>query len=240
MKLLDWAKTAALVSVAVFLGFGSYLLWVTTQAEKQLGSQAAAVLSHFESTLSKTDYVIAQTGTAVSGIQTSVAQTQASLSSVASGLNQTIALVNHPCAPGPCGTVADIGKTLNTFRGTAGEIEIAAHHEDSNLGTLDIQETQLFQHTDSVVTGLAKTNTDLDTFISSPDLSSTVRNVNGITYSLGQTSADFQNKFHSFLYPPPCHGIKCDIGKIYTIVKIGSQFAEPAYWADQLVRGALP
>jgi hypothetical protein len=210
-------------------------------------NQVSTVLAHADKTLSGIDQVVSQTGSTVSQLGTTVSGIQSSISSVATELNQTLSLVNHPCVPGPCGTVADIGKTLNTFRGTAGEIEIAAHHEDNNLSTLDSQETKVFQDTDSallqfssVETGLTKTNADLDALITDPNIAATTKNLGTITYNLGQTTGDFQNKFHTFLYPPPCHGLKCNLGKIYTIVKVGSQFAEPAYWADQLVRGALP
>src|SRR5208282_2531660 len=50
-----------------------------------------------------------------------------SINQAAAGLNATIQIVNRPCGKQACGTLADIAKTLNTVRGTAGEIEIAAH-----------------------------------------------------------------------------------------------------------------
>lgn len=76
-------------------------------------------------------------------------------------LGRSIDLLNAPCAPGPCGTVADVGKTLNTVRGTFGQIEIAANHENRNLGALDIQEAALFSDFHETA---ARTNTGLDTF----------------------------------------------------------------------------
>jgi len=44
----------------------------------------------------------------------------------------------------PCGTLADVAKTLNTVRGAFGQIEVAANHENKNLAALDAQEVQLF------------------------------------------------------------------------------------------------
>jgi hypothetical protein len=76
-------------------------------------------------------------------------------------LGRTIDLVNAPCVPGPCGTIADVGKTLNTVRGTFGQIEIAANHENRNLGTLDLQEATLFSDFHGTAT---RANTSLDTF----------------------------------------------------------------------------
>lgn len=44
----------------------------------------------------------------------------------------------------PCGTLADVNKTLATVRGTFGQIEVATRHENQNLATLDRQEAALF------------------------------------------------------------------------------------------------
>jgi hypothetical protein len=40
--------------------------------------------------------------------------------------------------------LADVNKTLGTFRLTAGQLEIAANHEDKNLSVLDSQEETIF------------------------------------------------------------------------------------------------
>ncbi len=65
-------------------------------------------------------------------------------------LDDTLREVNRPCAAlvdgrmQPCGTLADVAKTLNTFRNTAGQVEIAARHENAQLATLDRQEAQIY------------------------------------------------------------------------------------------------
>lgn len=61
----------------------------------------------------------------------------------------------------PCGTLADVAKTLNTVRGTFGELRIAANHENRNLGTLDTQEATLFDDFHGTAT---RANTSLDIF----------------------------------------------------------------------------
>jgi hypothetical protein len=76
-------------------------------------------------------------------------------------LGHSIDLANAPCVPGPCGTFADVGKTLNTVRGTFGQIEVAADHENRNLATLDLQEATLFADFHGTAT---RANTSLDTF----------------------------------------------------------------------------
>ena len=76
-------------------------------------------------------------------------------------LGHSIDLVNAPCLPAPCGTLADLNRTLATFRGTAGELEKAAMHENRNLGTLDAQEATLFSDFHGTATRM---NTSFDTF----------------------------------------------------------------------------
>ena len=226
----------ALVSLAAFLGFGCYLEYTISQSDKQLTVQASKVLID-------TDGVLNQVKTSTVSIDNSLSRVPNQLSEVTGNINNTLALVNRICLPGPCGILADVSKTLNTVRGTFGQIEVAANHEDRNLTTLDSQESQLFVDTHTTLTGfipiqtgLSKTIFDADSLITSPDLIGTLHNFNTTTYNIGQTTGDFQSKFHAFLYPPICKGFKCHIGQDINDVRIGSQFAEPAYWAYQLFK----
>jgi hypothetical protein len=128
-------------------------------------------------------------------------------------LQRTLETVNRPCPAGsqvsPCGTLADINKALNTIRGTAGQIEVAARHENKNLTMLDEQERTLFadlhstlqqaQATTAELQGTAQATTatlgtlnstiqsaqapigHLDAFITAPDLQAMVKNANRAT-----------------------------------------------------------
>lgn len=66
-------------------------------------------------------------------------------------LAPTLQAINRPCPgkgekhPAPCGTLADVNRTLASIRGTFGQIELAANHENANLTALDMQERQLAQ-----------------------------------------------------------------------------------------------
>ena len=247
MKLLDLSKIAALISLTVFMGFGSYLLWTTIQVEKHLDSETDIVLHHAESTLKKVDSVVDKSGKSIDQINKSVASFQLDVASVSDSINESLYLVNKPCVPAPCGVIANVNKTLGTFRGTAGTLEIAGNHWDKNLTTLDTQEATLFNDSHDVLTNLSaeideahKTTLTLDQYINTPDFTAIPKNLNTITYNLGQTTTDFQTKFHTFLYPPPCKGVKCFFIHAYSYAKIASTFAEPAYWGEQILRDAKP
>lgn len=99
--------------------------------------------------------------------------------------NETLRLVNRPCGTvdgvfAPCGTLADFNRTLATARGTMGQIEIAANHEDKNLETLDAQEAMLVADTH-------KTLTDADALISSPYIVKSLQNLDSSTASLADS-----------------------------------------------------
>jgi len=179
-----WLKVAALASLVVFLWTGSYLLFVTAQSEKHVVARADATFSAADAAIQNVNSATAQVGASFTSAAISVSQTEKDVAQVTrplvgvvSGLQQTVALVNAPCAPGPCGTVADIGKTLNTFRRTAGQLEIAANHEDNNLANLDRQEDQVFNDTDNVLK-------NFNTLLTSPDLNGTIRNLRPLSDNL--------------------------------------------------------
>ena len=238
--ILTWLKSAALVALIVFLGFGSYLLWETAQSEKLLVAQATATFSATNAAIVHLNTATDQVGSSFTVAASSLSQTEADVrgltnqfGGVAVGLQKTVSLINAPCVPGPCGLVSDTAKTLNTTRLTLGQLEIAANNFDKNEDHFYQQEDQLYADSDKSVR-------DLDALLSSPDLNAAIRNTSTVTYNLGQTTGDFQTKFHDFLYPPPCKGWKCHIKTGYEAIKIGSQFAEPTYWGWQLFKGITP
>ena len=108
------------LALCVFLGFGSYLAWTEAQVSKQLGQTTQTTLIHADSVLT----------------------------SFGSESQKTFDNLNRLCELGkPCGTLADINRTLAAVRGTFGQVEVAAIHENKNLSALDAQEAQLFGDT---------------------------------------------------------------------------------------------
>jgi hypothetical protein len=244
MKILDVAKIGFYLSLTVLLGFSSYFVWSATQEVQRLGEQTSAVLAQTSTSLERTDAAITQTSNTVSA---SANHIDSSLSKISSGIDQSLYLVNRPCVPGPCGLMADSAKTLNTARMAIGQVEIAANHEDKNLKNLDTQETQLFQDTHSVLVSIVpveneadKSFADFDALLTSPDVTNTTHNFGVITGNFGTMTTDASNKFHLFLYPPPCREFKCHVLQGYTAVKDLSSLAEPAYWINQILTGAKP
>ena len=143
-------------------------------------------------------------------------------------LNATLVEVNRPCGGGkPCGTLADVAKTLGTLRGTAGQIEIAANHEDERIGILDAQEDALFADAhgtlgsanmallrfstamdtaDKTIAGLQPVEAQATTTIASvdrlmPNLAKTTANVTAMTDSGKSILADGAYETHKLTHP---------------------------------------
>jgi len=87
------------------------------------------------------------------------------VSGVLDRTSDTLDNVNRLCGtPGKsCGTLADFNRTLATVRGAVGQIEVAARHEDRNLGDFDAQEKQLYMDVHT-------TTANLNALVASPDV----------------------------------------------------------------------
>jgi hypothetical protein len=115
--------------------------------------------------------------------------------------NRTLQLVIAPCVPGPCGLLADGAKTLNTARITMGQIEIAANHEDKNLGTLDQQEATIYAGANDDVQAL-------HALLASPDLLQTMHNLDTTSAAVADsavqadgTLTDVHDEVHKLVHP---------------------------------------
>lgn len=235
MNLLLVSKSVCLLAIAVFLGFGSYLLWTVSQTTKQVGQQASSLIAHADSSVTQID----------------------------SGFQTTFDNLNRLCGTDkPCGTLENFNRTLNTVNLAAGQIVAISQFEKPQLAAINSQELQLFSDTSKVLNGLSETVTttnsaivnivpveneidtevvalqkstrDFDTLLLDPDIPGTLRGMSVTSNNFAATSTDFQNKFHDVLYPPPCKGKLCFAIKAWPYVKAASEMAEPAYWGDQL------
>lgn len=186
-------KAFALICLSVFLVSLSVAVYRLQQSWAATPGELRATLAQASLTLRSLSGVGPQAVSTLKAVQTtttSVGQqatvtlrsaggTVGKAGKTLDGLTDTLALVNRPCglssvaevgiataAPAPllpCGTLADVNKTLATVRGTFGQIEVAANHEDRNLSTLDKQEAQLYSDVHT-------TTSDLNTLIASPDI----------------------------------------------------------------------
>lgn len=102
----------------------------------------------------------------------------------------------------PCGLIADADKTLNTARGTLGQVEVAARSFDQHQSVFYQQEADLAAKTEDTVG-------DLDRFLKSPDIIGTLRNLNTSSAALASTAnhadavaGDIQFEADKIAHPP--------------------------------------
>lgn len=127
--------------------------------------------------------------------------TIASIQPVTAKLSVTVDRLNAGCEPAPCGTLADVNRTLGTIRGTFGQIEVAANHENRNLTTLDQQELTLFNDF-HVLSGQGTTTvTDLDALLKDKALHQSIDNFQSMTSSGSSILADAAFETHKLAHP---------------------------------------
>lgn len=167
----------------------------------------------------------------VKPVLASISTEASSARAVTDSLNETLAAINRPCGGGkPCGALADLAKTMNTLRMTAGQVEIAANHEDKRIGILDAQEAQIARDTHVALTSLngtirgvqpvldgatdemrtlALATDKLDALLADPNLAAIAGNLNqvsvnlaGVTDNANKITKDAADEVHSLTHPP--------------------------------------
>lgn len=234
----NWLRKVRLweISLAIFLGFGAYLLWTATQVTKQIGQQTSTALYNVGAAAYNFD----------------------------AGEKVTFDNLNRSCGTAlPCGTFADLNRTLGSVRLAAGQVTALSLFEKPQLAEINQQELELFNQTRTSLTKfnglLDTTNTvvagvgpleqnanqnldmfhqdllDIDALMTSSDIKSTLVNVKVTSGNFADVTTDFKTKFHAVLFPPPCQGKMCWFVHSYPYLKAGVQLAEPVYYWSQLL-----
>jgi hypothetical protein len=155
-------------------------------------------------------------------------------------IQDAMTIINRECGGGhPCGTLVDIAKTLGTIRGMAGQIEVAANHEDRRLSVLDGQEAAIYRDThqglaeldktlqaaNDMLTRLSPVEVDLRRIIvqSQPILT----NLQGMTESGNKILADGAYETHKLTHP---NKKKLGFwGSIWAGAKVAHEFEPPIF-----------
>jgi len=112
----------------------------------------------------------------------------------------------------PCGTLADLNRTLATVRGTFGRIEVAANHEDRNLASLDAQEAQLYADTHASITSF-------NSLLSSTDVTRFLKSSADTSVQISGIASDVRKEADALTKPQPWYK------KVYTYGNTGVNVA---------------
>lgn len=168
--MLSWLSKIRLweIGLCVCLGFVCYFIVATTQTERAASIQVEAVLTHADNTLTALDTTANSLTTTSKQMTASLAETSRAIVDLSNQLNTVLSKIMAPCTPvkehiyavdedKPCGTLADLARTLHTIRGFAGTLEFAGKHLDKSLTTYDEQEAEISKNTNGVLSNLSST-----------------------------------------------------------------------------------
>jgi ABC-type transporter Mla subunit MlaD len=193
-------------------------------------NKASAVLDSFAGVgpqLTATLKTLQTTTNAVGKQATASLKVTDKVGTVLDGATATLDAVNRPCAElrpvtattggfyqplKPCGTLADLNRTLATVRGTFGQIEVAANHEDKNLTSLDAQEAQLYADTHASIKSF-------NSLLSSPDITRFLKSSADTSTQVAAIATDVHREADKLSAPQPWYK------KVYTYGNTGVNVA---------------
>ena len=199
------SKDVALYALAVFFLAGAYAFISFGIANDSVKQDTAQFFAHANTNL---DAITTTATSSVVSVSTAAGNVLDSAQRTIDKSGVTFDRINKPCKGSgdvlfDCGTIADIDKTLNATRYTATLFNVAAAHEDKQLGTFDA----ILQHTDSILGHTDMTVQHADSFISDPNMARIVENLQGITYNsdhmLGTFDEVTTKATHDYLHPSP-------------------------------------
>lgn len=174
MTVFEKNTTVRTVFLGVLAGALLVLLFQVSKAVltieqdvQSMTGQADALIARARWFVPEKKIDIGKINEAVGGVQSATRAAQRRIDATAPAVTAAAALVqklgvsvdkvNAPCPPKesdklhPCGTLADVAKTLNTGRGTLGKAEIAMFKFNSHEDELFAQEQSTWKHTDDAV-----------------------------------------------------------------------------------------
>jgi hypothetical protein len=177
--------------------------------------QVKALSARLFTSLDGLDTQVATIGPAVSTVGPVVKKVGPVLDNLAStetklgdAVDLTSHHVNDLCPPAsavdaaihPCGSLADLNKTLATLRGTSGQVESALLVFNKHEADLFTQESTAYSHMDKSVL-------DFDALVSDPDLKATIRGGAATASNVAAITSDGRVWLHQQLFPTKKKGI---------------------------------
>lgn len=208
---MNWQKAKLAAETLCFLviaGSAAFFVWDTHQTQVRV----RAAVSRLESAAPDPAAVanlLTESTAAIEEVRSTVKTVQP----VLAGVKTITDKVNAPCPSGdytnvPCGTIADLNRTLNTARRTMGTVETAGVHYDQQLETVDQQELQLFGDLHSTIGALPAlisqyrdTASSINGWLKSKALEQSAENIRTMTESGAESMSDVHDEIHGFVHP---------------------------------------
>ncbi len=206
---------ALLLLAGALCGVACWAILAVVSGEQKLAAEAAAAAQEATVTIAKigvaaddADTLIRATGpqVKVSLLRADVAlgyldSATAELGDTAVELHKATAELNAPCAPGPCGTLADVNRTLGSMRLASGQVTAVSLHEQAQLDDVNAQESAIATRTQD---DLAKLGTAIDgvaALANNKDLKGSLAHLNTTTDAVSAMATDTAQAWHNTLHP---------------------------------------
>jgi hypothetical protein len=116
-------------------------------------------------------------------------------------LKATVAEINAPCVPGPCGTLADVNRTLASIRLASGQVTDVSLKEQKQLDSVNQQETAIAGATKDDLTKLGLAIDSITALAANKDLTGSLAHTNTTLGAVAGMATDTAQYWHDTLHP---------------------------------------
>jgi hypothetical protein len=217
MKPYEWVKAFTLVCLCVVMISSVLVLIQMAQGLEETSKALRSTLVTAQVTLDSLTLVGPQTVKTLKTLQTTTEAAGKQTRKVGAVLDktaETLDNVNRLCGVTgkPCGTLADVNRTLATVRGAFGQVELGARHFNANLDMLDVQEKQTYED-------IHRTTTSLNALVASPDIARFLKSSADTSMEVTAIAADIHREADRITAPQPWYK------KLYTYGNTGVNIA---------------
>ncbi len=208
MRLMQIAALGLLLSMAALCGFGCWGIYALVASERKIAVDSDAAIKAAAQTAAKVgavadnvDGLISQTKPEIAETLRRANATIANLDKTAAGLNVAVAELNAPCVPGPCGTLADVNRTLGSVRLASGQVTAFSLHEQTQLDQVNAQETAIADAAQVDLTKLGGAIDGVNALATNKDLAGSLKQTNVALGAVAGMATDTEQYWQGVLHP---------------------------------------
>lgn len=215
-QFLQLAAGAALLGVAVLCGFGCWGVSATVQNERQLAGAGQDVAKQTAAAEGEATAAVQRVGALADAARDILADSRpriaasldrlngaaANLDQASANLRDASAEIVRPCGGGaPCGTLADVNRTLGSIRLAAGQVTAASERERGQLDQANQQETTIALTAEGDLNRLGDAIDGVNGLVRNSDLTGSLKSLNTSLGAVSGMATDTQQALHKFLHP---------------------------------------
>jgi hypothetical protein len=213
--MLEIAGVGLLLSAAALCGFGCWGIYALVISARQIAAGTDATVKAATGTLNSTvtaeqkigavadnlDGLIAETRPKIATALVQLDAASGQIEKTSAGLNAAVAELNAPCVPGPCGTLADVNRTLGSIRLASGQVTAFSLKEQTQLDQANKQETAIAELTEADLAKLGTAIDGIDALATNKDLTGSLAHTNTALGAVAGMATDTQQYWHDTLHP---------------------------------------